>query len=355
MNKIVQVDLGKDSYSIVIGNDFVSSIKDKVGASNSTCILVTQKSIYNAFENEFSQLESIGLAIHFIDEKESAKSIDTVIGICNKMAGLGCDRSSILFAVGGGVVGDISGFVASIFMRGINYVQFPTTLLGMIDSSIGGKTGVNLDSGKNLIGRIHQPNEVVIDTAFLNTLPQKEFSASLAEAMKYGLIYDRELFDYIVHNFDDILESKDSIMLEKIIIKSCEIKSKVVSEDVDENGLRMILNFGHTIGHAIEAYFDYEKLLHGEAIVYGMKCALYLSKKMNNLSETDYNEALNALSLFALPPIDIKNKDSLIDFVKRDKKFQGSKIKFILISEIGNATISEKITLDDIKESLSAL
>ncbi len=355
MNKIVQVDLGKDSYSIVIGNDFVSSIKDKVGASNSTCILVTQKSIYNAFENEFSQLESIGLAIHFIDEKESAKSIDTVIGICNKMAGLGCDRSSILFAVGGGVVGDISGFVASIFMRGINYVQFPTTLLGMIDSSIGGKTGVNLDSGKNLIGRIHQPNEVVIDTAFLNTLPQKEFSASLAEAMKYGLIYDRELFDYIVHNFDDILESKDSIMLEKIIIKSCEIKSKVVSEDVDENGLRMILNFGHTIGHAIEAYFDYEKLLHGEAIVYGMKCALYLSKKMNNLSETDYNEALNALSLFALPPIDIKNQDSLIDFVKRDKKFQGSKIKFILISEIGNATISEKITLDDIKESLSAL
>ena len=355
MNKIVQVDLGKDSYSIVIGNDFVSSIKDKVGASNSTCILVTQKSIYNAFENEFSQLESIGLAIHFIDEKESAKSIDTVIGICNKMAGLGCDRSSILFAVGGGVVGDISGFVASIFMRGINYVQFPTTLLGMIDSSIGGKTGVNLDSGKNLIGRIHQPNEVVIDTAFLNTLPQKEFSASLAEAMKYGLIYDRELFDYIVHNFDDILESKDSIMLEKIIIKSCEIKSKVVSEDVDENGLRMILNFGHTIGHAIEAYFDYEKLLHGEAIVYGMKCALYLSKKMNNLSETDYNEALNALYLFALPPIDIKNQDSLIDFVKRDKKFQGSKIKFILISEIGNATISEKITLDDIKESLSAL
>ncbi|MEC7822816.1 MAG: 3-dehydroquinate synthase [Candidatus Neomarinimicrobiota bacterium] len=355
MNKIVQVDLGKDSYSIVIGNDFVSSIKDKVGASNSTCILVTQKSIYNAFENEFSQLESIGLAIHFIDEKESAKSIDTVIGICNKMAGLGCDRSSILFAVGGGVVGDISGFVASIFMRGINYVQFPTTLLGMIDSSIGGKTGVNLDSGKNLIGRIHQPNEVVIDTSFLNTLPQKEFSASLAEAMKYGLIYDRELFDYIVHNFDDILESKDSIMLEKIIIKSCEIKSKVVSEDVDENGLRMILNFGHTIGHAIEAYFDYEKLLHGEAIVYGMKCALYLSKKMNNLSETDYNEALNALSLFALPPIDIKNQDSLIDFVKRDKKFQGSKIKFILISEIGNATISEKITLDDIKESLSAL
>ena len=355
MSKIIQVDLGKDSYNIVIGNDFTSSIKAKMNESNSICILVTQKSIYNAFESKFSELESAGLAIHFIDEKESAKSIDTVVGICNKMAGLGCDRSSILFAVGGGVVGDVSGFVASIFMRGIDYVQFPTTLLGMIDSSIGGKTGVNLDSGKNLIGRIHQPNEVVIDTSFLNTLPQKEFSASLAEAIKYGLIYDRELFDYIVHNFDDILESKDASILERIITKSCEIKSKVVSEDVDENGLRMILNFGHTIGHAIEAYFDYEKLLHGQAIVYGMKCALYLSKKMNNLSESDYDEALNALSLFTLPPIDIEDHDGLIDFVKRDKKFKGSTIKFILISEIGNAVISDTITLEDIKESLTAL
>ena len=355
MDKMVKVDLGKDSYNISIGNSFVDSIKNKVEESDSKCILITQETIYNAFEDKFSALESLGIDVHFIGEGEDAKSIDTAITICDKMSSLGYDRSSTIFAVGGGVVGDVSGFVASIFMRGISHIQFPTTLLAMIDSAIGGKTGVNLKNGKNLIGRIHQPKEVIIDISFLNTLPKRELNASLAEAIKYGLIYDRDLFDYLVNNFHDILALKDNTMLEKIILRSCEIKGEVVSQDVNENELRMILNFGHTVGHAIEAYFDYKKLLHGEAIVYGMQCALYLSNKMDNLNGSDYTKAVDALSLFALPSLAIEDKNRLIDFVKRDKKFKESQIRFVLISQIGNATISKEITLDNIKESLSVL
>ena len=355
MDKMVKVDLGKDSYNISIGNSFVDSIKNKVEESDSKCILITQETIYNAFEDKFSALESLGIDVHFIGEGEDAKSIDTAITICDKMSSLGYDRSSTIFAVGGGVVGDVSGFVASIFMRGISYIQFPTTLLAMIDSAIGGKTGVNLKNGKNLIGRIHQPKEVIIDISFLNTLPKRELNASLAEAIKYGLIYDRDLFDYLVNNFHDILALKDHTMLEKIILRSCEIKGEVVSQDVNENKLRMILNFGHTVGHAIEAYFDYKKLLHGEAIVYGMQCALYLSNKMDNLNGSDYTKAVDALSLFALPALAIEDESRLIDFVKRDKKFKESQIRFVLISQIGNATISKEITLDNIKESLSVL
>ena len=296
MDKMVKVDLGKDSYNISIGNSFVDSIKSKVEESDSKCILITQETIYNAFEDKFSALESLGIDVHFIGEGEDAKSIDTAITICDKMSSLGYDRSSTIFAVGGGVVGDVSGFVASIFMRGISHIQFPTTLLAMIDSAIGGKTGVNLKNGKNLIGRIHQPKEVIIDISFLNTLPKRELNASLAEAIKYGLIYDRDLFDYLVNNFHDILALKDHTMLEKIILRSCEIKGEVVSQDVNENELRMILNFGHTVGHAIEAYFDYKKLLHGEAIVYGMQCALYLSNKMDNLNGSESAKAVAALS-----------------------------------------------------------
>ena len=355
MDKMIKVDLGKDSYNISIGNSFVGSIKSKVEESDSKCILITQETIYNAFEDKFSALESLGIDVHFIGEGEDAKSIDTAITICDKMSSLGYDRSSTIFAVGGGVVGDVSGFVASIFMRGISHIQFPTTLLAMIDSAIGGKTGVNLKNGKNLIGRIHQPKEVIIDISFLNTLPKRELNASLAEAIKYGLIYDRDLFDYLVNNFHDILALKDNTMLEKIILRSCEIKGEVVSQDVNENELRMILNFGHTIGHAIEAYFNYKKLLHGEAIVYGMQCALYLSNKMDNLNESDYTKAVDALSLFALPSLAIEDESRLIDFVKRDKKFKESQIRFVLISQIGNATISKEITLDNIKESLSVL
>ena len=355
MSSSIKVNLEKDSYDIIFDENFVESAMALIAIS-SKCMFITQEIIYEAFEEKFSVLKSLpNVEFHLIQQGEKAKSIDTVIEICDKMAMMHFDRSSTVFAVGGGVVGDTAGFVASIFMRGIDYFQYPTTLLAMVDSSIGGKTGVNLSSGKNLIGRIHQPKAVIVDVSFLDTLPQREINASLAEAIKYGFIYDRELFNYIVENISDILSGKNPTVLKKIILRSCEIKSEVVSMDVNEDNIRMILNFGHTIGHALEGYFEYKKLLHGEAILYGMKCALYLSHTLGNLNEKDYHASLNALSAFTLPAIDLKDKGSIIEFVKRDKKFRESQIRFVLISEIGKAELSTKITLNHIEESLGVL
>ena len=355
MSSTIKVNLERDSYDIIFDDNFVESAMALIAIS-SKCMFITQEIIYEAFEEKFSVLKSLpNVEFHLIQQGEKAKSIDTVIEICDKMAMMHFDRSSTVFAVGGGVVGDTAGFVASIFMRGIDYFQYPTTLLAMVDSSIGGKTGVNLSSGKNLIGRIHQPKAVIVDVSFLDTLPQREINASLAEAIKYGFIYDRELFNYIVENISDILSGKNHTVLKKIILRSCEIKSEVVSMDVNEDNIRMILNFGHTIGHALEGYFEYKKLLHGEAILYGMKCALYLSHTIGNLSEKDYHASLKALSAFTLPAIDLKDKGSIIEFVKRDKKFRESQIRFVLISEIGKAELSTEITLNHIEESLGVL
>ena len=355
MSSTIKVNLEKDSYDIIFDDNFVESAMALIGTS-SKCMIITQEVIYKAFEEKFSLLKSLpNVDFHFIGQGEKAKSIETAIEICDKMTMMHYDRSSTIFAVGGGVVGDIAGFVASIFMRGIDYIQYPTTLLAMVDSSIGGKTGVNLKSGKNLIGRIHQPKAVIIDLSFLDTLPQREINASLAEAIKYGFIYDRELFNYIVENISDILSGKNQTALNKIILRSCEIKSEVVSKDVNEDSIRMILNFGHTIGHALEGYFEYKKLLHGEAILYGMKCALYLSHTIGNLNENEYHASLKALSAFTLPAFNLKDKDSIIEFVKRDKKFRESQIRFVLISEIGKAELSTEITLNHIEESLGVL
>jgi len=300
-NKI-KVDLGLESYKISMIDSFVSSISHVVSSTKSQCMLISQDNIYKLYRDEFDQLSKLSnINMHLIDDGEQAKSFETITQITNKMASEHFDRSSIVLAVGGGVVGDISGFAASVYMRGVDYVQYPTTLLAMVDSSIGGKTGINLKSGKNLVGRIYQPKAVEIDINFLLTLPDRQINAALAEAIKYGFIYDRELFDFIASSVDNIIENKSIKILEKIIIHCCEIKSDVVSKDVNENELRMILNFGHTVGHAIEGYFDYKKLLHGEAIFYGMKCALYLSNKYGNLSNDEYNKSLDLLSKFDLP------------------------------------------------------
>ena len=355
MSSTIKVNLEKDSYDIIFDDDFVESAMALI-ATSSKCMIITQEVIYEAFEKKFSVLKSLpNVDFHFIGQGEKAKSIETAIEICDKMTMMQYDRSSTIFAVGGGVVGDLAGFVASIFMRGIDYIQYPTTLLAMVDSSIGGKTGVNLISGKNLIGRTHQPKAVIIDLSFLDTLPQREINASLAEAIKYGFIYDRELFNYIVENMSDILSGKNHTVLNKIILRSCEIKTEVVSKDVNEDNIRMILNFGHTIGHALEGYFEYKKLLHGEAILYGMKCALHLSHTIGNLNKKDYHASLKAIAAFTLPAIDLKDKGSIIEFVKRDKKFRESQIRFVLISEIGKAELSTKITLNHIEESLGVL
>ena len=356
MSNKVKVNLGKESYDILFSSDFALSVKNHAEKVKSDCLIITQKNIVNLFQEQFKVLHNIdNVFFIYLEDGEKAKSIDSIMKICNYMSEKNFDRSSKIFAVGGGVVGDISGFAASIFMRGIDYYQYPTTLLAMIDSSVGGKTGINLDKGKNLVGRIYQPKEVFIDTIFLSTLPERQFNAALAEAIKYGFIYDRDLFFLINNNIENILQNRSIELIKKIITNCCEIKSDIVSEDVNENELRMILNFGHTIGHALEAYQNYKELLHGEAIFYGMKCAISISHKKGSLNESEYNTSMEVLNRFNLPLIKIKDKEKLIALIKNDKKFREKEINFILLDEIGKAYISSDIKMNDIEESLSCI
>ena len=355
MSNKIKVDLGNNSYNISLIEDFKTSVIKFASSTESQCMLITQKEIFNLYKSSFNELSNLeNVNILFISQGEESKSFESISSIVNDMANKNFDRSSLVFAVGGGVVGDVAGFAASIFMRGIKYIQYPTTLLAMVDSAIGGKTGINLQGGKNLVGRIYQPIAVEIDTHFLSTLPKREMNASLAEVVKYGFICDKEFFEYLTTNITEI-DNKNMDVLQKIIIQCCEIKGDIVSEDENENELRMILNFGHTVGHGLESFKKYRDLLHGEAIFYGMKCALYLSNKFGKLSDREYMSSIQFLSKFDLPDLDIDDNDTFINFVKNDKKFRNKKIRFILLDEIGKSRISEDISFDQIKESLSAL
>ena len=236
----VKVDLGNNSYNITMIEDFKDSVKRFASSTKSQCMLITQENIFDLYKNQFDELSNISnINIFLIDEGEKAKSFDSTISIVNEMADKRFDRSSLVLAIGGGVVGDVAGFAASIYMRGIKYVQYPTTLLAMVDSSIGGKTGINLEDGKNLVGRIYQPIAVEIDTNFLSTLPKRELNAALAEVVKYGFIYDREFFDYIVENMTEI-NNRNLDVIQKVITQCCEIKSDIVSEDENEDELRTV-------------------------------------------------------------------------------------------------------------------
>ena len=355
MSNKIKVDLGNNSYNISLIEDFKASVVKFASSTESQCMLITQEEIFNLYKSSFNELSDLeNVNVFLINQGEEAKSFESISSIVNDMASKHFDRSSLVFAVGGGVVGDVAGFAASIFMRGIKYIQYPTTLLAMVDSAIGGKTGINLQSGKNLVGRIYQPIAVEIDTNFLSTLPKREMNAALAEVVKYGFIYDKEFFEYLTTNIAEI-DNKNMHVLQKIIIQCSEIKGDIVSEDENENELRMILNFGHTVGHGLESFKEYKDLLHGEAIFFGMKCALYLSNKFGKLSDKEYMTSIQFLSKFDLPNLDIDDKDKFINFVMNDKKFRDKKIRFILLDEIGKSRISEDISFDQIKESLSVL
>ena len=261
------------------------------------------------------------------------------------MLDLKCDRKSVLIALGGGVIGDLVGFVAATFQRGVPFVQVPTTLLSQVDSSVGGKTAVNHPKGKNMIGAFYQPCLVLADLDTLQTLPQKEFRAGLAEIIKYGVISDSSLFEYLEKNVEKILQL-DKKCLEYIIKTSCSIKAEVVEKDELENHYRMILNFGHTLGHAIEALTHYSKFIHGEAVAIGMVYAAKLSDKLGKCQEGIPRRLDRLVRKFGLPADlpDLHSK-AIIESLYHDKKTMNHKIKFILVKEIGIVEI-----VDDIPE-----
>jgi 3-dehydroquinate synthase len=281
-----------------------------------------------------------------VPDGERHKNLQSISKIYEALIRAGADRGSVIVAVGGGVLGDTAGFAAATFLRGIRLVQVPTTLLAQVDSAIGGKVGVNHALGKNLIGAFHQPAAVLIDPAFLTTLPRREFRSGLYEVVKYGVIASPDLFERLLRSTKAIF-AKDPAVIGPAIIESCRIKADVVSQDERESGLRRILNYGHTVGHAIEAVTKYRRFRHGEAIAYGMLAAADLAVARGALSEVDRQAVAKVIGqLGPLPPILDLPSAEILEAVRRDKKVVDGKLHFVLPIQIG-ATV----TVDDVMEA----
>ena len=348
--RTLTVNLEDRSYPIYIGAGI--SLKDELYSkhiSSNKIALITNEEIADLYLSEISQtLTSFDLKVLVLPEGESQKNLETVQNAIEFLSDNGIDRQASIIAFGGGVVGDISGFVASSYMRGIKFLQVPTTLLAQVDSSVGGKTGVNTRKGKNLIGAFYQPSAVIADTRFLETLESERFSEGLAEVIKYGLIRDRDFFEWLEVNISEIL-SLDSKAMAHLIERCCQIKAEVVSQDEREGSVRAILNFGHTFGHAIESLTEYSVYSHGEAVAMGMIMASNMSQKMGMLSSEDTKRIKNLIESMNLPVSspDLDNND-FFESMKRDKKAQDGEIRLILLESIGSA----KITSDYPKEVL---
>jgi 3-dehydroquinate synthase len=302
-----------------------------------------------------TSLADAGLAARLIEMRDGEinKKLGTVEELAEKLAHLGADRNSVIVAFGGGVVGDVSGLLASLYMRGVGVVQIPTTVLAQLDAAIGGKTGVNLRAGKNLLGTFHQPEAVLIDPAVLGTLPEREFRAGLYEALKCGVIGNPELFTHFENQKDKILK-RDPASLEWIIAESVKLKAAVVSADERESGLRRVLNFGHTIGHALETETGYRRLLHGEAVAWGMIAATNIALVTGKIDSVTAGRIADAvLGLGRLPRISVR-RGNILNRLRADKKTQDGIVHFVLPTAIGTvevfSDVPEKVVLDAVEE-----
>jgi 3-dehydroquinate synthase len=354
--KSLQVNLGSRSYPIHVKSGLLKQTASILSDQNhgQKWVIISQYNLMELFGFDLmTELNESGFNCDYITLPvgEASKSLNEFSRVISQMVEFGCDRKTTILALGGGVVGDVSGFVASSFMRGIDYYQIPTTLLAMVDSAIGGKTGINIAEGKNLVGAIYQPKGVLIDPVILESLSKEEVMAGLGEVIKYGAIWDKAFLIDISTWLEDI----DSFPFEDAIRKSCKIKAEVVSKDEREGDLRRILNFGHTIGHALESHLGYGKIRHGEAVALGMKCAGFISQKLNLLSKEELstlNQTINRLPLPQLPHI---NGNHLMPFIKTDKKSEKDVLNFVLLDGLGNAISSTDVTEELIQESLKVL
>ncbi len=291
-----------------------------------------------------NRLKAKELHIITLPDGEEYKNWQSIEYALNRLFDAKFDRNSTLIAFGGGVIGDMTGFAASIFLRGIEFIQIPTTLLAMVDSSVGGKTGINNKYGKNLIGSFYQPEAVYIDTHFLSTLPKREFAAGMAEIIKMAVMFDKEFFDKI---------KKGTLSIEEMIKRAVELKAEVVNQDEKEKGVRSVLNYGHTFGHVIENLTDYKKYLHGEAVAIGMVMANELSHELGLLSEKEAAEIKNVLQKYNLPTdFKIKDPEEFYEHFFLDKKTSDNKIKFIIPEKIGRYKIVKDIEKDKVMKVL---
>jgi 3-dehydroquinate synthase len=301
-----------------------------------------------------SALEAHGVKVVpiVLPDGEAYKNGETLNQIYDALLTHRCERKTTLIALGGGVIGDLTGYAAATYLRGVPFIQVPTTLLAQVDSSVGGKTGINHPLGKNMIGAFYQPRLVLADTTTLNTLPDRELSAGLAEVIKYGLIGDLPFFEWLEQNIDK-LRARDPVALAYAIRRSCEDKAKVVAADEKEGGIRALLNLGHTFGHAIESGMGYGNWLHGEAVAAGTVLAADLSRRLGWLSEADVVRTRKLFELAGLPIVAPNlGAEKYLDMMGLDKKVEGGKIRFVLLRALGDGVVTADVPPDLLKETL---
>jgi 3-dehydroquinate synthase len=360
--RTVSVQLGNRSYAIKIAPGLIDQLgrgcaRLKLGAR---CAIITDTNVGRRFAKAaFNSLVTTGFSpsLIVVPAGETAKSLKTVQTCYDLLAAHRLERKSFIVALGGGVVGDLAGFVAATYLRGIAFVQVPTTLLAQVDSSVGGKVGVNLKAGKNLVGAFYQPRLVLCDLDTMRTLPEREFRAGLAEVIKYGIIYDARLFAQLERDLPKLLR-REPQTLAAVIARCCEIKADIVGQDETENGLRAILNFGHTIGHAIENISGYGKFLHGEAIAIGQVVTAKLSSGLMGLSGNDAGRIRDLFKRAGLPvgiKLSIPRRRKLFAAMRLDKKVSGGEIKFVLARKIGNVTWGQRVPENLINRALDEI
>jgi 3-dehydroquinate synthase len=356
---IVQVPLGNRSYAIKVGGGLLSRLGAECAQLklDQRCAVITDANVGRKFaQAALKSLSASGFetVLITIPAGEKSKRLAVVEKCLDQLAKHRLERKSFIVALGGGVVGDLAGFVAATYLRGIPFVQVPTTLLAQVDSSVGGKTGVNLKAGKNLVGAFYQPQLVLCDLDALKTLPKREYVSGLAEVIKYGVIYDAVLFAQLERNLPKLLQ-RDVPTLRSVIARCCEIKADVVGQDETESGLRAILNFGHTIGHAIENSSGYGKFLHGEAIAIGQVAAAKLSQKILGLPSGDAGR-IEQLFVHAGLPVRLKlnpiRRKKLLAAMKLDKKVSGGEVKFVLAKKIGRVEFGCKVAAETVEQTL---
>lgn len=340
-------------YEVIVGNGILPRAGEFIHQvlPSPKCALVTDANVgplYAEIVRESLENAGVNTTVITVPAGETSKSLSEVEKTCDAMIAAGLDRGAFVVALGGGVVGDLAGFVASIYYRGIPHVQIPTSVVAQVDSSIGGKTGVNSRAGKNLLGAFHQPALVVTDASTLETLPKREFNEGVAEIIKHAIIRDAAMLE----------ELSDLTDLPTLIARNVKIKARIVAEDeFEKRGLRALLNFGHTIGHAIENTAGYGRYLHGEAISLGLAAALALSVEKAGLPPAEAARAIQVLKSFKLPvtlPADLST-DSLMAALRRDKKFEAGEIRFVLTEKFGSAFVSKDLTEDDLRGTIERL
>jgi 3-dehydroquinate synthase len=354
----VQIKAGASSYEALVGPGASVEIGPAVARAGlkGRPRIIADRNVWQRFGGPIERsLRDLGRDVQVLttDGGEEKKNLASVETMYDWLIEVGTDRGDFLVAVGGGVIGDMVGFVAATFLRGIPVVQVPTTLLAQVDSSIGGKTGVDHRLGKNLIGAFHQPSLVVADTRVLESLPEREYRSGWSEIVKMAMIRDAELFTTLEGHADALLRFEEPVLLGDVIRRSIELKGEVVGTDERESGLRIILNYGHTIGHALEAATGYRHLLHGEAVAIGMRGAGFIARERGTLSASDFGAQQALLGRFGLPNrADGIRADDLLGPLSRDKKARGSTIQWVLANGIGSVTTARDVTAEEVGAAL---